>query len=137
MEYLQRVILFISICFLLVIPVGLRYQQNCYYMATWTEAQTVCFFEEVCRNGICTTEEYQIFCEKIQKVSRIERIVFEEFKQSFGFEGADYRNYVSWDEIREDMESKGQYIFEENSEIRLYLAKKAYFGLVRRKHETT
>ena len=137
MEYLQRVILFISICFLIVAPGRLRYQQNCYYVETWTEAQTVCFFEEVCRKGICTTEEYQMFCEKIQKVSKTERIVFEEFKQSFGFKGADYRSYVSWEEIRGDMASAGQYIFDEDSEIRLYLTKKAYFGLVRRKHETT
>ncbi len=132
MEQLQRGILIFLAVLVTVSPGYIEYRQNKYYIETWAEAQTECFFEEICRNGYVTTEEYVAFCERIYIACHTESIFFEEIQNVFGQNGTEYSVFISWEEIKSELEQKGRYFFREGSEIRFYVNDNGYFGLVRK-----
>lgn len=131
MVQLQRILWVLILCVLLIFPVIYSCRQNKYYLKTWERANTELFFNEICRKGYCTSEDYLIFHEKMTRICGMETVVFEEYQNGFGENGAEYRLYVSWDEIKTEIEDKGKYVFIHGSEIRMHIGENVYFGLVK------
>lgn len=131
MEQLQRGLWILILCIWMVSPIYCSYRQNVYYLKTWEGVQAELFFEDICIKGYCTSEDYLGFCEKMTKICRGKQVIFEEFQRGFGKNGTEYRIYISWDEIREEIETGGEYIFSTGSEIRMYFGEQGYFGLVK------
>jgi len=133
MEQLQRAILMLGVSIMIFAFVGIQYEQSKYYIETRTDAEVSCFFESLCYEGVCYLNDYSTTVERLLGSLPFADIRIEEYQRAFGPGGVEYRYYISWEEILKKLEQDEIYVFLEESEIRLYIGEKVYYGQVRKR----
>ena len=81
MGYLQRVILVLLACMVLVSPAVIRYRRHQYFVATLADTYACCYFEELCTEGNCSEEGYRSFCEYMQILGNASEVYLEEYQR--------------------------------------------------------
>lgn len=137
MEQLQRGILLVLTCLVVISPGMIRYRQHQYYIETWSKVKAELFIEGICREGCCIWEEYLEFSDRIGEAFGETHIFLEEYRRTFGPNGTEYRTLISWEEIKEALAANGKYEFQLGAEVRLYVGKQGYYGLIRGEDERT
>ncbi len=128
MRQLQRGVLIILGSLLILTAAGMKQSQYRYFLSSWKEAQTVLFFESICREGCCSLNDYTAFCQRLRLTGEGEEIFLEEFQKEQTENGKEYRYLISWQEIKEILQEEGIYSFRKESEVCLHVCGKRYYG---------
>lgn len=131
MQVLQRIVLIILAIGVLLLPGYMEYQQKLFFIRTWESAEEERFFENICRKGYVTAEDYEAYIEKMLILGSKE-VRIQEYREVLCPDGEVVYELITWDEIKEEL-IRGSYVFQTGSEVRLYTTEKIYYGLAGRK----
>lgn len=125
MQVLQRSFSILLAVFFVMFAVALVFQEkenNGY--TQWEEIQVNRFLQQISREGRCTYEEYQLFYKALNQFGVNAEIVLKEYQRETDSKGTVYWYLVSWEEIKELLIQKEQYVFQKNSALELCITTK-------------
>lgn len=83
----------------------------------WETIQTEQFLNRLCRNGICSFDEYLRFYQSLLPGKNMLEIRIEEYKREQDLGNSAYYSLVSWEDIKDIILTDGKYWFTEESII--------------------
>jgi len=118
MKPLQRICMAGLIALLMFHKIYLQQEQFERMLLQWKHAQTQLFLQNICRKGIITVEEYSEFYSKISLLSDV-KVCVEEYQREWDNLGRTVYYLFSWEEIQEQLFTKGSYLLHPGSVIKI------------------
>ncbi len=94
----------------------------------WEQIQTEVFLNRISREGLCSYEEYLVFCTGLEAYGGRLEVRLEEYQQEKDRNGQTYWYLVSWEEIRDILLMEGVYYFQANSALKLRVKQSGRIG---------
>lgn len=122
MQIVQRSFLVVVLALCLTVGISFLYKEKEERSRTqWEQLQTEQFLNKLSRNGVCTYEEYLIFYMALNACGDVAKVRLEEYQKEKDRAGNSYWYLVSWEEILQTLLEEGEYYFQENSALELYV----------------
>ena len=120
MQVLQRSFSVLLTVFFLIFAVTLVFEEKEKYgYHQWEKIQVNRFLEEIKTEGKLKYQQYQLLYKALSKFGRNVEITIKEYQKEEDVKGTVYWYLISWEEIKEFLLQKEEYIFRKNSVLEL------------------
>ena len=132
MRIAQRVLIIVTAAVLVVFGISKTYREREErFREQWEKTQTELFMQRVTANRCLSEEEYLHYMSSLNYKVTFSQIKAEEYQKEQDRKGNVYYYLVSWEEIQDCLCKDGNYIFEDNSVIRIEITYRGREGSVR------
>lgn len=120
MQLLQRSFSVLLTIFFFVFAVTLvAEEKENYGYKQWENIQINRFLEKMSKEGKCSYEQYQLLYKALNKYGRNVTITVKEYQKEVDVKGNRYWYLISWEEMKELLIQKEEYIFQKDSVLEL------------------
>lgn len=125
MQILQRSFSILLVVFFLIFAVTLVFnekEENGYVQ--WEKIQVNRFLEQINSAGKYSYREYLLLHEALSRLGRTVEITIKEYQKETDAKGTVYWYFISWEEMKDVLLEKEEYIFQKNSAIEVCIITK-------------